>query len=107
MGQVCRSSEIVERKARSLLLPPIIDLMPGAVVLKLGPGHERFLAPSLDLTVHFLDHTSADWLLMAVYAPRARAGYATARVDVFDGPAGRLVATATQMMMLRRRPVSH
>jgi hypothetical protein len=86
-------------------IPPIVDLMPGAVMMKLGPDAPRFLAPSLDLTVHFLDRTTSDWLLTAVHAPKARAGYATADVDVFD-PEGRLMATATQTMMLRKRPAS-
>jgi acyl-CoA thioesterase len=84
-------------------LPPIIDLMPVAVHQKIGPKGPRFLAPSLDLTVHFIDHTESDWLLVSVRAPKARAGHATADVHVFDDRA-RLVATGTQMMMLRRRP---
>jgi acyl-CoA thioesterase len=83
-------------------LPPIIDLLPVAVHQKLG-GDSRFHAPSLDLTVHFLDHTTSDWFLMSVEAPKARAGYASADVRVFD-ESFRLVATGTQMMMLRRRP---
>jgi hypothetical protein len=91
-------------KVDPLSLPPMIDLMPGAVVLKLGPDHQRFLAPSLDLTVHFVDHSASDWLLALVHAPAARAGYATADVRILD-PDGRLVATGTQMMMLRRRPI--
>lgn len=87
-----------------LAIPPIADLMPAAVVEKLGPSHPRFSAPSLDLTVHFLDHTASDWFLCSVHAPRARAGYAAAEVEVWD-EAGRLVAKATQMMILRsRRP---
>jgi acyl-CoA thioesterase len=86
-----------------LSLPPIIDLMPAAVLAKVGPDHERFLAPSLDLTVHFLYRTASEWLLIAADAPSVSAGCGHANVQVFD-PAGRLVAAATQMMMFRRWP---
>ena len=86
-----------------LAIPPIADTMPPALIQKLGPEHEPFFAPSLDLTVHFLEDTSSEWLLTNVYARRARAGYATAEVEIWDDE-GRLVSMATQMMMLRRSP---
>jgi acyl-CoA thioesterase len=86
-----------------LALPPIADTMPPALSQKLGPGHAPFHAPSLDLTVHFLEDTSSQWLVTAVHARRARAGYATADVEIWDD-GGRLLAFATQMMMLRRVP---
>ena len=86
-----------------LALPPIIDTMPQALLQKLGPDHPPFHAPSLDLTVHFLEDTSSQWLLSDVHARRARAGYATADCEVWDDH-GRLVAFATQTMMLRRLP---
>src|SRR5262249_40874634 len=47
-------------------LPPIADTMPPALMQKLGPNHEPFHAPSLDLTVHFLEDTDAEWLLVNV-----------------------------------------
>lgn len=84
-----------------LAIPPIADTMPPALVQKLGPDHEPFFAPSLDLTVHFLEDTCREWILTRVHARRARAGYATADVEIWDDE-GRLVALATQMMMLRR-----
>jgi acyl-CoA thioesterase len=83
-------------------IPPIADLMPAALHQKLGPD-TRFTAPSLDLTVHFLDHTASEWLLTDTHTRRARAGYATADVDIWDS-AGRLVAYATQTMFLRQLP---
>jgi acyl-CoA thioesterase len=86
-----------------LALPPIADTMPPALIQKLGPGHEPFFAPSLDLTVHFLEDTTSEWLLTAVHARRARAGYATADVEIWDD-GGRLLAYATQMMLLRKLP---
>ncbi|HZR81046.1 MAG TPA: thioesterase family protein [Candidatus Binatia bacterium] len=88
-----------------LALPPIADTMPPALSQKLGPGHPPFHAPSLDLTVHFLEDTTSEWLLTAVHARRARAGYATAAVEIWDD-GGRLIAYGTQMMMLRRVPQS-
>lgn len=84
-----------------LALPPIADTMPPALIQKLGPDHQPFYAPSLDLTVHFLEETTAEWLLTDVHSRRARSGYATADAEIWDD-GGRLVAVATQMMMLRR-----
>jgi acyl-CoA thioesterase len=86
-----------------LCLPPIADTMPPALSQKLGPGHAPFHAPSLDLTVHFLEDTSSQWLLTVVHARRARAGYATAALEIWDD-GGRLLAFGTQMMMIRRVP---
>jgi acyl-CoA thioesterase len=86
-----------------LAIPPIADTMPPALIQQLGPGHEPFFAPSLDLTIHFLEDTTAEWILTAVHVPRARGGYATANAEIWDDR-GRLIATATQMMLLRRVP---
>ncbi len=84
-----------------LAIPPIADTMPPALMQKLGPNHSPFYAPSLDLTVHFLEDTTSQWLLTSVHARRARAGYATADVEIWDDRSC-LVAFATQMMLLRR-----
>ncbi|MEO8604353.1 MAG: thioesterase family protein [bacterium] len=86
-----------------LALPPLADTMPPALIQKLGPEHKPFFAPSLDLTVHFLEDTTSQWLLTSVHARRARAGYATADVEIWDDR-GTLVAYATQMMLLRSVP---
>ncbi len=86
-----------------LALPPIADTMPPALTQKLGPDRMPFHAPSLDLTMHFLEDTTSEWVLTNVHARRARAGYATADAEIWDDQ-GRLVAVATQMMMLRRMP---
>jgi len=86
-----------------LAIPPIADTMPPALVQKLGPKREPFHAPSLDLTIHFLDESDAEWLLTDVHAVRARAGYASATSHIWDD-SGRLIAVATQMMILRRIP---
>jgi len=84
-----------------LAIPPLADTMPPALIQKLGPNHPPFFAPSLDLTVHFLEDTRAEWLLTSVHARRARGGYATADVEIWDDR-GTLVACGTQMMLLRR-----
>ena len=86
-----------------LAIPPIADTMPPALIQQLGPRHDPFFAPSLDLTIHFLEDTTAEWILTAVHVPRARAGYATANAEIWDDR-GRLIATATQMMLLRSVP---
>lgn len=97
--------KVPQRRADGTLdpfaLPPIADTMPPALMQKLGPNHEPFHAPSLDLTVHFLEDTDAEWLLVNVHARRARAGYATASAEIWDDRR-RLLAFATQTMMLRR-----
>jgi acyl-CoA thioesterase len=85
-----------------LAIPPIADTMPGALARKLGP-QARFYAPSLDLTVHFLDPSDAEWFLVDVRALQARAGYASASAHIWDDKK-RLVANTTQTMMLRARP---
>jgi acyl-CoA thioesterase len=88
-----------------LAIPPIADTMPGAIRMKLGPTYPPFIAPSLDLTVHFLDDTSSDWLLVSTRSRRASAGYATAEAEIW-GADGKLAAIATQTMMLRKYPLS-
>lgn len=85
-----------------LAIPPIADTMPSAVANKLGAAGKPFHAPSLDLTVHFLDPARTEWLLVAAYARRARAGYATAEAEIWTED-GRLCAYSTQTMMLRER----
>lgn len=84
-------------------LPPIADTMPPALTQALGPNATPFHAPSLDLTLHFLEDTASEWLLTSVHVRRARAGYATADCEIWD-ERGTLIAFATQTMMLRRRP---
>jgi len=86
-----------------LAIPPLADTMVPALVQKLGPGQRRFIAPSLDLTVHFLDPSESQWILTNCRARRARDGYATADAEIWDD-AGHLLAFATQTMMLRSVP---
>jgi acyl-CoA thioesterase len=98
---------VPQRDAAGLLdplaIPPVADTMPGALARRLGPEHPRFFAPSLDLTVHFVEPSQGEWLLVDVRCHRARAGWAEADAEIWDEQ-GRLVATATQTMMLRMSP---
>jgi len=80
--------------------PPIADTMPAALAQAIGPSSYRYFAPSLDLTVHVVDDTDREWLLSSVYLRRARAGIATAEVEIWDDTR-RLVAYGTQTMYLR------
>jgi acyl-CoA thioesterase len=83
-----------------LALPPLIDMMPGALHRAIGPGDYRFFAPSLDLTTYVIDDTRREWLLFAVTARRARAGWAIADTDVWDDE-GRYIGHGSQGMFIR------
>ncbi|MBK8254639.1 MAG: thioesterase family protein [Polyangiaceae bacterium] len=85
-----------------LAIPPIADTMPSAIANKLGPEGPPFHAPSLDLTIHFMEDARTDYLLVAAYARRARSGYATAEAEIWTSD-GKLTAYATQTMILRTR----
>jgi acyl-CoA thioesterase len=85
-----------------LALPALADLMPPALVMKVGPNGPYFHAPSLDLTVHFLEDTTSEWFLISTYARRARAGYAQAEVEIWSLDQ-KLIAYGTQTMILRER----
>lgn len=83
-----------------LALTPLIDMMPAALHRAIGPGDYRFFAPSLDLTTYVIDDTTREWLLFAVTARRAKAGWAIADTDVWDDE-GRYLAHGSQGMYLR------
>lgn len=87
----------------ALCLPPLADTMPAAVVQGLGPSAGWFFAPSLDLTVHFLQPTTSEWLLVLAYSRLARNGNATGEVEIWSEDK-KLIAYGNQMMMLRRWP---
>jgi len=84
-------------------LPPIIDNMPPAAFARMGSDGPPLHAPSLDLTVHFLDDTDDDWLLLRHRAKKAQNGFATADVEVWSR-GGNLIAVGTQMMIFRSLP---
>jgi acyl-CoA thioesterase len=82
----------------------LADTMPGAVGEKIGRQDTNWFAPSIDLTVHLLDHCRSPWLLAHNRARFAGDGYASADMALWDcGPDGadapRLVAYATQLFL--------
>jgi len=83
-----------------LALMPLIDMMPVALHRAIGPGSYRFHAPSLDLTTYVIDDTTREWVLLAVTARRAKAGWAIADTDAWDDE-GRYLAHGAQAMFLR------
>lgn len=86
-----------------LSLPPIMDAMPPSVIQKLGPGFTPFVAPSLDLTIHFLEPITSEWVLTDTHTRYAGDGYGSADCHVWD-EAGHLVGYATQMWIFRKVP---
>jgi acyl-CoA thioesterase len=86
-----------------LCLPPMVDTMPPSAIQRLGGGFTPFLAPSLDLTVHFLAPTDTEWFLLDTHTRIAGGGYASADVHVWD-ERGTLVGFGTQMWMFRKVP---
>jgi acyl-CoA thioesterase len=83
-----------------LAIPPIADTMPPAVWQALPAGRQALYAPSLDLTVHFLDDTTSEWLLALSHARRAHQGYATADIEIWSEDR-KLLAYGTQTMTFR------
>ncbi len=84
-------------------LPPILDNMPPAAFARIGSDGPRVHAPSLDLTMHILDDTEDEWLLLRNRSKKARGGFATAEVEVWS-QSGSLIAVGTQMMIFRSMP---
>lgn len=87
-----------------LALVVLVDTMPGAVSEKVGPQDGPWFAPSVDLTVHILDHCHSPWVLGHNRARHAGDGYASGEMALWDlgpdcdGPP-RLVAYATQLFL--------
>ncbi len=87
-----------------LALIVLADSMPGAVGEKVGRTDRSWFAPSVDLTVHFLDDCRSSWVLAHNRARFAGDGYASADMALWDcgddgAAAPRLVAYATQMFL--------
>ncbi len=97
-----RPQTLADGRVDPLCLPPLIDTMPPAFCAMVGPDAMGLLAPSLDLTVHFLADTRSEWLLTHAHCRDVRGGWATADIEIWDA-SRRLIAYGTQMMILRRR----
>ncbi len=92
-----------------LALVVLADTMPGAVGEKVGRSDRSWFAPSIDLTVHLLDHCRSPWVLAHNRARFAGDGYASADMALWDcGTDGteepRLVAYATQLFLFTFGP---
>jgi len=80
------------------LVPPA-DLPGPAVWQGLGPQSPLHFMASLELSVRFLDPVEDEWLLCDYRSRHIGDGYCITESDLWS--AGRLVATCSQMMMLR------
>ncbi|MHA7838427.1 MAG: thioesterase family protein [bacterium] len=78
----------------------IADTMPPALGQYLGPGHRLFHAPSVDLSFQCFARSKSDWVLARSRMRWAEDGYASAEMHLWD-ESRRLIAYATQMMLLR------
>jgi hypothetical protein len=81
-------------------LLPLADTMPPSIGQFFGPGHRFIHAPSVDLTFHSLAAPSSEWILTRARTRWADDGYASAEIELWDEDR-RLVAYATQMMLIR------
>jgi acyl-CoA thioesterase len=81
---------------------PVLDVIPGAVSQRLGPTAPPFFAPTLDLTVHFLDRSDDDWMLQVIRMRRATHGYGSGEMELWSRD-GRLLAHASQTMLFAPR----
>ena len=97
-----RPQTLADGRIDPLCLPPLIDTMPTAFCAMVGPDAMAFLAPSLDLTVHFFADTTSEWLLTHAHCRAVRGGWATADIEIWDA-SRKLIAYGTQVMILRRR----
>lgn len=97
-----RPQRLADGRLDPLCLPPLIDTMPSALCAMIGPEALAFLAPSLDLTIHFVADTTSEWLLTHAHCRHSQGGYATADIEIWD-QSRRLIAYGTQVMILRRR----
>jgi acyl-CoA thioesterase len=79
---------------------PVVDVIPGSVGQRVGPGERPWFAPSLDLTVHFLDVTDDEWMLQVMQMRRAVHGYGSGEMQLWSRD-GRLLAHAAQTMLFR------
>jgi acyl-CoA thioesterase len=83
-----------------LSLVALADTMPSAIAQYMGPGYPFFHAPSVDLSMRFLDDTDDEWCLIRTVAHWAADGYASAEATLWDAHR-RLIAHATQLVLLR------
>jgi len=86
----------------SLLVPG--DLPGPSVMMRCSPDEPLLGVLSLEYTVHFLEPPTDEWLLSDFRARWMGEGYVLTEADLWS--AGRLVAVASQSMLVRRMPVT-
>ncbi len=101
-GRYLDRPEMADGTYDPLALLPLADLPGPSVWVHFGPGEPLRLLVSLELTIHFLEPVPDDWVLADFRARWLGDGYALSECDLWSD--GRLVAVATQAMMLRVRP---
>jgi acyl-CoA thioesterase len=91
------SPRLADGSIDALAYLPLVDVIPGAVFQRVGSSARAFFAPTLDLTVHFLDRTDDDWMLQVMRMRRATHGYGSGEMELWSRD-GRLLAHASQTM---------
>lgn len=92
-----RAPRLADGSIDALAYLPLVDVIPGAAQQWVGPGERRFIAPTLDLTVHFLDVTDDEWILQVMRMRRATHGYGSGEMQLWSRDR-RLLAHASQTM---------
>jgi acyl-CoA thioesterase len=88
---------LIDGRWDPLAVVAMCDTMPGAVAEKLG-SNAGWIPPSLDLTVHLLGTTDAEWILGHNRAHHAGDGYASVETTLWDPEQRVPLAYSTQMM---------
>jgi acyl-CoA thioesterase len=83
-----------------LALLPLADLPGPSIWQRFGPDEPVLFFMSLDLSLNLLEPVPDEWVLTDIRARRLGQGHAYVDTDLWSG--GRLVATSSQTMMMRR-----
>lgn len=94
-----RAPRLADGTYDPLALLPFADLPGPSLWLAYGPDEPIRLLSSLELTLHVLEPVVDEWVLTDFRARWTGDGYLLSEGDVWSG--GRLVATSTQLMMVR------
>jgi acyl-CoA thioesterase len=84
-----------------LALLPLADLPGPSIWQKFGPDEPVMFFMSLDLSLNLLEAVTDEWILADIRARRMGGGHVYVETDLWSG--GRLVATSSQTMMMRRQ----
>jgi acyl-CoA thioesterase len=84
-----------------LALSPLADLPGPAIWQQFSRDEPMLFFMSLDMSLQVLEPVTDDWVLTDIRARRLADGHACVETDLWS--AGRLVATSSQMMLIRRQ----